>query len=71
MVKFRVYTVGFKETNKKKNEKDTAKKLTEEISLSHKKGDLAICNNMDGPRDIMLRKVEKDKYHRISLVCGT
>ena len=40
---------------------------------SHKKeGYNAICSNMDGPRDrhIEWSKSDKDKYHKISLVCG-
>ena len=32
----------------------------------------AICSNMDGPRDCHIEwsKSDKDKYRKISLVCG-
>ena len=42
--------------------------------LSHKKGwNNAICSNMDGPRDYYTKwsKPDKDKHHKISLICGT
>ena len=43
-------------------------------NISHKKEwDLAICDNMDKPRGIMvseISQVEKDKYYMISLTCG-
>ena len=34
---------------------------------------IAICSNMDGPRDYHSKwsKPEKDKYHILSLICGT
>ena len=33
---------------------------------------IAICSNMDGPRDYytMLSKLDKDKYNMVSLICG-
>ena len=43
------------------------------ILLSHKKEwNNAICNNMDEPRDHHTKctQSEKDKYHKISLICG-
>ena len=40
-----------------------------EVLLSHKKAwNCAICNNVDGPRDYLV-KSEKDKYQMISLIC--
>ena len=41
------------------------------ILLSHKKEwNIAICSNMDGPREYTKwSKTEKDKYY-ISLICG-
>ena len=30
----------------------------------------AICSNMDGPRGIILRQTDKDKYLIISVLCG-
>ena len=41
--------------------------------LSHKKEwNIAICSNMDGPRDYHTEwsQTEKDKYPVISLICG-
>ena len=40
---------------------------------SHKKGNPAICDNMDGPEGIILSKIsktERDKYCTMSLICG-
>ena len=44
------------------------------ILLSHKKDwSNAICSNMDGPKDSHTKwfKSDKEKYHMISLVCGS
>ena len=41
--------------------------------LNHKKEqNLAICNKVDGAREYFAKwnKLEKDKYHTISLICG-
>ena len=41
--------------------------------FSHKeKGDPAICDNMNRPQGHYAKwnKLEKDKYHMISLICG-
>ena len=42
------------------------------ILLSHKKENVAICSNMNGPRAYHTKqsKSERDKYHRILLTCG-
>ena len=39
---------------------------------SEKEWNIVNCSNMDVPRDITLSEVksEKDKYHRILLICG-
>ena len=45
----------------------------EYYSAIKKKRNLAICDNMVDPEDIMLSEIsrtEKDKYHMISLTCG-
>ena len=42
------------------------------LFVGHKKWNIAICDNMDGPRDYYGKwnKSEKDKYHMNSLICG-
>ena len=42
------------------------------ITQPLKKWNIAICSNMDGPRDYHTKwsKPDKDKYH-MSLICGT
>ena len=42
------------------------------ILLSHKKENVAICSNMNGPRAYHTKqsKSERDKYRRILLTCG-
>ena len=44
------------------------------IVLSHKKEqNIAICSNMDGPRDYHISEIsqkDEDKYHTISLIGG-
>lgn len=45
----------------------------EYYSITKKEWDLAICDNMDKPRGILvgeISQVEKDKYYMISLTCG-
>ena len=45
--------------------KETAASVCRGILLGHRKGNLAICHNLDRPRNIMLREMsqnEKDKY---------
>ena len=51
---------------------NTYKAIYNEILLSYtKEWNDAICNNMDGPRDfIEVIKIEKGKYHMISLISG-
>ena len=41
-----------------------------EVLLSHKERNNAICSNMDGHRDYHVKQV-KDKYHVISLTYGS
>ena len=45
----------------------------EEAAYNEKELNDAICSNMDGPRGYHTKwnKLEKDKYHIISLICGT
>ena len=46
----------------------------DEILHSHKKGNSAFCDNMDGSETIIQSKIsetEKDKYWMISSLCGT
>ena len=40
---------------------------------SEKEWNNAICSNTDGPGDehAQWNKSEKDKYHMVSLICGT
>ena len=43
------------------------------ILLSHKRNEIMpFARNMDGPRDYHTKwnKSDKDKYHKISLICG-
>ena len=43
------------------------------ILVGHKKWNLAICTNSDGPREYYSKwnkQTEKDKYCMISLICG-
>jgi len=44
----------------------------EYYSAKKKEGNLAICDNMDGPGGYYTKwnKSEKDKYHMISFICG-
>ena len=44
-----------------------------EILLSYIKKNLAICDNMGGPRGYYTKsnKPEKDKYHMTLLICAT
>ena len=44
----------------------------EVLSAIKKEWDLAICNDVDGPRVYYAKwhKSEKDKYHMTSLTCG-
>ena len=42
------------------------------ILLNHKKWNDVICSKMDGPRDYHTKwsKLDKDKYHMVSLKSG-
>ena len=43
------------------------------ILLSHKKGNSAICSNMDDTENVILTeisKTEKEKYSMTSILCG-